>query len=314
MAKEKIRIVEVGPRDGLQNESKIISTSDKEKFIRLLLAAGIKEIEVTSFVRADKIPQMADAKNLSLALKDLIGKLNPALYALVPNEKGLELASLSNFHHLALFTAVSETFNKKNINSTIDESLVHLKNVANLSKKIISKAPRLRGYISCVFGCPYEGETRVEKLKYVAEALFAMGCFEISLGDTIGVAVPETTYKVIEALKKHFDLDNFAFHYHDTRGLALANVHEAIKLGAKSFDSSAGGLGGCPYAEGASGNLATEDLVYFLHRQGYETGVDFKKLILASEFILEKLSKSSPSKVHQVYQNTKNKDTPWNQY
>ncbi len=299
--KKNIRLIEVGPRDGLQNEKTIINAKDKATFIRMLLDAGLLEIEATSFVRSDKIPQMGDSEELSILLKNEILNNNYSFYTLVPNEVGGRKAIDHQYKNIAIFTATSETFNKKNINASIEESLIRLRPVAKLA---ISHQQKIRGYISTVFGCPYEGLTSIDKLLYLIDELKKMGCFEISLGDTIGIAEPNQVQKIIERLKSHHDLSFFSMHLHDTRGMALANILVSLQNGITSFDSSAGGLGGCPYAKGSSGNVATEDVVNMLHSMGYVTGVDFEKLFLASSFILNKLNKLSTSKMYNAFKAT----------
>lgn len=295
---KKVRIVEVGPRDGLQNEKTIVSLEDKVTFIKMLAAAGLNEIEATSFVRAEKIPQMSDGVELFSALSKEVGLKKSKLISLVPNEKGLDYALDAGVKEIAVFTATSNTFNQKNINATIDESLKRIDSVMARANKAGLKT---RGYISTVFGCPYEGQTSLAELKRVAYHLESLGVHEISLGDTIGVANPLQVKETIEFLKSDFDLDFFAMHFHDTRGLAVANILTSLQMGMTSFDSSAGGLGGCPYAKGASGNVATEDLVYLFSSMGIETGVDMDKLAEASRFILSKLSKISSSKGLTAY-------------
>lgn len=295
---KSIHITEVGPRDGLQNEKAVLSTEHKIEFILRLQKAGLTAIEATSFVRPDRIPQMGDAFDLYTGLLALTKE--PVDYpCLVPNMKGLELALKAGVKEIALFTATSEEFNKKNINASIDESFKRMEEVVNEAKKHNLK---LRGYVSTVFGCPYEGETSLEKLIEVASRLKDMGAYDISLGDTIGVGTPTQVVSVIDKLKSNFnDLNLFSMHFHDTRGMALTNVQTSLLNGITRFDSSAGGLGGCPYAKGATGNLATEDLVYLCHSLGIETGVDLDLLASASQFILEKVGHPSSSKFLTAY-------------
>ncbi len=294
---KSIFITEVGPRDGLQNEKTVLSTEHKIEFILMLQEAGLKSIEATSFVRRDKIPQMGDAKELFEGLMSLTQK--PISYpCLVPNLKGLELAISAGVKEIALFTATSESFNKKNINASIDESFERMAKVVELAQENNLK---IRGYISTVFGCPYEGETSVEKLIEVVRRLKDFGVYDISLGDTIGVGTPKQVQEIISKLKTNFELDLFSMHFHDTRGMALANILTSLENGIRKFDSSAGGLGGCPYAKGATGNVATEDIVYLCESLGIETGVDMKKLARASEFILTKVGRQSSSKYLTAY-------------
>lgn len=290
---KKVRIVEVGPRDGLQNEKTIVSLEDKVTFIRMLADAGLSEIEATSFVRAEKIPQMSDGVELYGALVKEEALKKAKLISLVPNDKGLDNALRAGVKEIAVFTATSNTFNQKNINATVDESLKRIDAVMARANK---EGLKTRGYISTVFGCPYEGKTSLVELKRVANHLESLGVHEISLGDTIGVANPLQVKETIEFLKSDFSLDFFAMHFHDTRGMAVANILASLEMGMTSFDSSAGGLGGCPYAKGASGNVATEDLIYLFSSMGIETGVNMEKLAQASSFILNKLSKGSSSK------------------
>ncbi len=295
---KKVRIVEVGPRDGLQNEKTIVSLEDKVTFIKMLSDAGMHEIEANSFVRVEKIPQMSDGVELFSHLKKEQSLKNTKLISLIPNEKGLENALLAGVKEIAVVTATSNTFNQKNINATIDESLKRIDAVVARATK---EGLRTRAYISTVFGCPYEGKTSLTELKRVANHLEGLGVYEISLGDTIGIANPLQVKDTIQFLKADFPLDFFAMHFHDTRGMAVANILASLEMGMTSFDSSAGGLGGCPYAKGASGNVATEDLVFLFSSMGIETGIDMDKLAQASSFILGKLSKNSSSKNLTAY-------------
>ncbi len=288
---KKARIVEVGPRDGLQNESKTLSTSVKAEYIRRLCQAGLKNIETTSFVRAEKIPQMGDAKELMANLQDV--RSQAVLTCLVPNLQGLTNAVASGVQDIAVFTATSESFNKKNINATIAESLTRIQEVM---EKAQTHKIRVRAYVSTVFGCPYEGATSIDTLKKILEKLISFGAYEVSLGDTIGVATPGQVQRVLRALAPDFDKSKLAMHFHDTRGMALANILTSLLEGMTVFDSSSGGLGGCPYAKGATGNVATEDVVYLLHSLGVETGIDPEKLFEASRFILQHLGKDTTSK------------------
>lgn len=299
--KKKIRLVEVGPRDGLQNEKTIVSTQDKFTFIEMLIKAGVRSLEATSFVRAEKIPQMSDGIELSKLLRPYLTEKEFEIFALVPNAIGLEKAIESKLRHIAVFTATSETFNKKNINASIDESLQRIRPVVLEANQ---KGLKTRGYISTVFGCPYEGKTSLDKMLYLIDELKKLNCVEISLGDTIGVGHPDQVVEVINCLRQHHDLNYFSMHFHDTRGTALTNIYASLKEGITSFDTSAAGLGGCPYAVGSSGNVATEDVHYMLHAMGYDTGIDFKKLFLASQFILKLLGKESTSKMFKAYAST----------
>lgn len=288
---QSIKIIEVGPRDGLQNEQKVISTEDKIKFIELLAKSGLKNIEVGSFVNPKAIPQLADTENV---IKNLGLKNDVTYSALVPNMKGLERAIQSSIKRIAVFSAASETFVKKNINMSIKESLDTFKEVI---KNALENKMTVRGYVSTCFVCPYEGNVKKEKVLEVAKNLIEMGVDEISIGDTIGKAIPEQVHNTMHLILKSIPKEKIALHFHDTYGKALENVEAGLKLGITTFDSSAGGLGGCPYAPGASGNLATEDLVDFLNRKNIQTGIDLDKLVKASLFIQTTLGKQLPSKV-----------------
>lgn len=296
-----IKIVEVGARDGLQNEKKILSTEDKIEFIRLLSLSGLQTIEITSFVKALAIPQMGDAVDLFTKVSQLVDQSKINLPCLVPNLKGYETAKMLGVKEIALFSATSDTFAKKNINATVDESFEKMKEVA---EEAIKDKVRIRGYISTSFGCPYEGKMDVRKLSHVTERFFKLGAYEVSIGDTIGVATPNQVRDYVRDLKKNFQLEKLAMHFHDTRGMALTNVHVSLQEGLTTFDSSAGGLGGCPYAKGATGNVATEDVWYLLQSLGLETGIDIKKLSEASKFILSKIGKTTESKFLKAYLNT----------
>lgn len=295
---KKVRIVEVGPRDGLQNEKQTIPLQEKVEFIKSLANAGLKTIEVTSFVRAERIPQMGDAQKLYPIVAQSDWAKNLAMPCLVPNLKGLENAQQAGVTEIAVFSATSETFNKNNINASIDESL---ERIEKLSAKARELGMRQRGYVSTVFGCPYEGETSFENLQRVCEKLFEFGVYEISLGDTIGIADPLQVQRILKQLQKNFDLDNFSMHFHDTHARALANILASLDFGVTSFDASAAGLGGCPYAPGATGNVATEDVVALFERMGIETGIDFDKLVHASDQILKRLERQAPSRARTAY-------------
>lgn len=295
---KKVRIIEVGPRDGLQNEKLALDLETKAHFIKLLVEAGFDSIEATSFVRPDKIPQMGDAKLLfkELVSNKLLNKVR--LMCLVPNMKGMDNAVSVGVKDIAVFTATSETFNKKNINATIDESFSRIEDVMKVAT---SNNINIRGYISTVFGCPYEGNTSLDVLKKQCERLFNLGAFEVSLGDTIGSANPLHVIKISNELKKDFDIDKICLHFHDSRGTALSNILVGLNEGFSNFDSSAGGLGGCPYAHGATGNVATEDVVNLMESMGISTGIDIKKLSEASTYILQKLNRASSSKYLLAY-------------
>jgi len=295
-----IKIVEVGPRDGLQNEKKILTTDDKFMFISKLIEAGLKTVEVTSFVKPPAIPQMSDSSDLftkvATELKD-----RASFPCLVPNLKGYETAKSLGVKEIALFSATSDSFTRKNINATVDESFLRMKEVAESAHR---DGIRVRGYISTAFGCPYEGNMSVEKLISVAKRFLDLGVYEISVGDTIGVATPRQVETYLKDLIPEVGLDKLAMHFHDTRGMALTNILVSLEKGIKTFDSSAGGIGGCPYAKGATGNVATEDVWYLLNSQGLQTGIDLPKLVEASTFILDKLEKTTESKFLRAYLNT----------
>lgn len=290
MYPKQVKIVEVGPRDGLQNEKGVIPTKDKIIYIEKLALSGLSHIEITSFVNPKMVPQLYDAEDVIKGLK--LDK-NIIWSALVPNMKGLERVLETGIKHIAVFTAASETFNKKNINMTIDESISIFNDVVKLA---LTKGITVRGYLSTCFVCPYEGEIKKEKVLDVANKLLDIGVDEISIGDTIGAAVPKDIYNTVGHLLTSVPKNKIALHFHDTYGTALANVSAGLELGVSIYDSSSGGLGGCPYAPGASGNLATEDLVYFLEKSGIKTGVDLDKLVEASLFMQEVLGRPLPSK------------------
>ena len=283
--------MEVGPRDGLQNESAIVPTVKKAEFIKLLAAAGLRDIEVASFVHPKWIPQLADAQELIQQLDVTPGVRYSAL---VPNMKGLERAIESGIRRIAVFTAASETFNKKNINMSIQESIDGFRPVVD---RALKEGMSVRGYVSTCFVCPYEGPIAREKVAAVTRSLFELGVDEVSIGDTIGAATPRDVETTCGHLLQQFAGHKLAMHFHDTYGMAIANVYQALQMGCTIFDSSAGGLGGCPYAPGASGNLATEDLVYLLDRLGIKSGVSLNLLRRASHFIARELGRDLPSRV-----------------
>ncbi|EJL31017.1 hydroxymethylglutaryl-CoA lyase [Brevibacillus sp. BC25] len=287
----RVQIVEVGPRDGLQNESAIVPAAAKIALIHKLMAAGLKRIEASSFVNPKWIPQLADADEV---LQGINRSQEVTLSALVPNIRGLERARQCGLTEIALFMSASETHNQKNINKRIEDTFPILREAAQEARALGMK---VRGYISTVFGCPYEGNVPLDNSRRVTEALLEMGVYEISLGDTIGVATPKQVHEVFGELVKDVTNERLAAHFHDTRGTGLANVVVALDEGIRIFDSSIGGLGGCPYAPGAAGNISTEDLVYMLHGMDYDTGVDLEKLIEAGAYIGQQLDKELPSKV-----------------
>lgn len=291
---QQVILTEVGPRDGLQNEAGRVDSAQKVAFIDALGDAGFQRIEVTSFVSPKWVPQMADAAEVYGKIKK---KAGVKYIALVPNPKGMEAALANQVNAVAVFTAASETFNKKNINRTIEESLQDIEVLVNQAK---GKGIWVRGYVSTCFGCPYEGKVSPQAVSKVAGRLMEMQVDEISIGDTIGVATPNQVEEITGLLLKQCPPEKIALHFHDTRGTALANVLVGLQMGVHKFDSSAGGLGGCPYAPGAAGNLATEDLVYMLKGMGIETGIDLAKLVKASAPIARALGRRLPGKYLQA--------------
>jgi isopropylmalate/homocitrate/citramalate synthase len=289
-----VTVVEVGPRDGLQNEAAALTVDDRVVFCDALLAAGLPVVEIGAFVSSKWVPQMAGSDEVVRRVTARPGTRRPVL---VPNKKGFELARAAGVREIAVFTAASESFNKKNINASIDESFARF-------AEFVPEARRdgfwVRGYVSTCFGCPYEGPVAAGKVVDVCRRLHEAGCDEISVGDTIGVAVPSQVTDVMGRLREALPVDALAVHFHDTRGTALANVLAALQEGIAIVDSSAGGLGGCPYAPGASGNLATEDLLYMLHGMGIETGVDLGKVATASRHLAPRLGHTLPSRYLQA--------------
>ncbi|GAC1348322.1 MAG: hydroxymethylglutaryl-CoA lyase [Ktedonobacteraceae bacterium] len=292
-----VRVVEVGPRDGLQNEKALVPTEQKIQFINMLAGAGLPVVEATSFVSPRAIPQLSDAGAVMAGLTPLPTTQYPVL---VPNLKGMERALAAGVRSVAVFTAASESFTRHNINTTIAGSLANFQPVVTLAQQ---EGVTVRGYISTVFGCPYEGAVPPERVLTLAQALLEMGIDELSLGDTIGVATPNQVVDVLGLLldKGAIPVERLAVHFHDTRGTALANVLMALQMGISIVDSSAGGLGGCPYAPGAAGNLATEDLLYMLHGMGVTTGVSLEKVVAATSFIAPWLGHLPSSKYYQAF-------------
>ena len=290
----RITIVEVGPRDGLQNEKGVVSTEDKIRYINLLSAAGFAAIEATSFVSPRAIPQLTDADAVMAGIERREGTRYPVL---VPNAKGMERALAAGVTDVAVFTAASESFARHNINCTIAESIERFRPVVEMAR---ANRVRVRGYISTAFGCPYEGVVAPSAVARVADALLALGVDELSLGDTIGVATPNQVAELVPLMAERVSLERVGMHFHDTRGTALANVLAALEMGITTFDSSSAGLGGCPYAPGASGNLATEDLLYMLHGMGIHTGVDLNAVVGASQFIADVLGRAPTSRYFQA--------------
>jgi hydroxymethylglutaryl-CoA lyase len=289
--KDLIRIVEVGPRDGLQNESRTVSADDKVALVERLAAAGNKIVEAGAFVSAKWVPQMAASDEVMARLNRRAGVSYPVL---TPNMKGYEAARAAKADTVAVFGAASESFSQKNINCSIAESLERFRPVIDAAK---ADGVRVRGYVSCVLGCPYEGEVPLASVVRVSKALYDMGCYEISLGDTIGVGAHEETRAMIRAVSGEIPVTALAGHYHDTYGQALSNIWASIGEGVRVFDASVSGLGGCPYAKGASGNVASEDVVYSLHQSGFDTGVDLEALISISQWISGILGRRPGSKV-----------------
>lgn len=279
-----VRVVEVGPRDGLQNESALIDTQIKIDFINRLSETGLSMIEATSFVSPKAIPQLHDAQEVFEGIQKKPGVSYPVL---VPNEQGLERALAVHARNIAIFAAASETFSLRNIHAGIHES-IHI--YAPVVKQAKAQGLWVRGYISCVLGCPYEGKIAPEKVLEVAEAMMRMGVDEISLGDTIGVGTPKSMKLLLDSASKAFHLEKIAVHCHDTYGQALANIYAALESGVRIIDSSVAGIGGCPYAKGATGNVATEDVVYLLHGEGIDTGVHLEKLAHVGNFICKALN------------------------
>lgn len=286
----QVKIVEVGPRDGLQNEVPV-SIEDKVKLINNLSHTGLKVVEAGSFVSPKWVPQMAGSVEIYSMIDQQEGISYPAL---TPNMKGYEAAVAAGVKEVAIFGAASEAFSQKNINCSIEESLARFEPIMERAK---ADGIKVRGYVSCVLGCPYEGDIAVEKVVEVARTLYDMGCYEISLGDTIGVGTPEKAKLMLASVAQAVPIEKLAVHFHDTYGQAIANIYACLELGVSVIDSAVAGLGGCPYAKGASGNVATEDVVYMLNGLGIEHGVDINKLALAGQEICKALGKPGNSKV-----------------
>lgn len=291
-----VKMVEVAPRDGLQNEATVVSTETKLEFIRLLTDSGLSVIEATSFVSPKWIPGLADHREvfLGIAKKD-----NVSYPVLVPNLQGLELALKVGVQEIAVFTTPSEQFSQRNTNCSVAESLVR---IADILKTAHANNIRVRGYLSCVLGCPYEGDIAPQAVSEMTDKLIQMGCYEVSLGDTIGVGTPFKTQAMLKTVIEKTPVEKLAVHFHDTYGQALANIYVALSMGIAVVDSAVSGIGGCPYAKGASGNVASEDVLYMLNGMGIETGVDLAKLITAGRFITIALNRPSQSKVNLATQ------------
>jgi hydroxymethylglutaryl-CoA lyase len=287
---DSVRIVEVGPRDGLQNEKTPVSVADRIAFIKALLAAGLPTIEVGAFVSPKAIPQMVNSDQVLREVNQLGGEF----HVLVPNEKGYEAARAAGAKVIAVFAAASEGFSRANINCSVAESIERFKPVVARAK---ADGIGVRGYISCVLGCPYEGEVKPQAVVDVARTLWDLGCYEISLGDTIGVGTPTKARHLLRAVACDVPMDKLAMHFHDTYGQALANLYAGMEEGARVIDSAAGGLGGCPFAPGATGNVATEDVVYMLEGMGIATGVDMARLLAATNEISRLIGRPPVSRV-----------------
>ena len=288
---ERVRIVEVGPRDGLQNEKQTIATATKLELIERLVAAGLRDIEATSFVSPKWVPQMADHVQIMRGLKRREGVNYPVL---TPNLKGFEAAVTDGATEVAVFAAASEGFSRKNINCSIDESIDRFIPVFESARRL---GVKVRGYVSCAVACPYEGAIAPSKVAEVAARLYELGSHEVSLGDTIGVGTPASVLAMLEAVSKRVPATQLAGHYHDTYGMAVANIHASYLFGLRVFDSSVAGLGGCPYAKGATGNVATEDVVYLLHGLGADTGIDLDALVDCGAWISGALKRETGSRV-----------------
>ncbi len=291
---KRVEVYEVGPRDGLQNEMRTLATEDKSRLIQALIDAGLKRIEVTSFVSPRWIPQLADADKLLAMIPRREGVM---FSALVPNLKGLERAREAKLQEAAVFLSVTESHSKKNINKSVDEAV---RTVTEVAREAKASGMRVRCYLSTVWGCPYEGLTPVSKVVEVVKRLSEVGFYQLSLGDTIGVGTPTQTAEIVTEVSKVIPREQIALHFHDTRGTALANVLVGLSMGITTFDSSIGGLGGCPYAPGAAGNLSTEDLTYMLQGMGIDTGIDLKKLVDAGALGQELIGRKLPGKYLQA--------------
>ena len=290
----RVKIVEVGPRDGLQNEPIPLSLETKIALVEKLVDAGLSVVEVGSFVSPKWVPQMAGSAEVYAGIQPRAGVSYPML---VPNLKGMESALAAGVQEIAIFAAASETFSQKNTHCSIAESFERF---AAVMQQAQAHQIKVRGYVSCVLGCPYEGEIAVEQVAAVAGQLYDLGCYEVSLGDTVGVGTPLKAQAMITAVAKRIPIERLAAHFHDTYGQGLANLFAVLQLGVATMDSSVSGLGGCPYAKGASGNVATEDLLYMLNGLGIETGVDMAKLLAASRFISASLGRSPVSKLGKI--------------
>lgn len=291
---ERVRMIEVGPRDGLQNEAAPVSIEAKVIFIEALVEAGITNVESGSFVSPRWVPQMADTAEVLKRIRRVDGVSYPVL---VPNTKGMEAAIASGVSEVAIFAAASEFFSRRNINCSIAESLDRFRPVCEMAA---AHGIKVRGYVSCVLGCPYQGEIDPKAVAAVSASLMALGCYEISLGDTIGVGTPTKAQDMLTTVASRVPIQSLAVHFHDTYGQALANILACLELGVSAIDSAASGLGGCPYAAGASGNVATEDVVYMLDGMGVKTGIDLEKLVAAGQQISRELGREPASRVGRL--------------
>jgi len=289
---DRVSVYEVSPRDGLQNERATVPLVSKLRLIDALVAAGLGRIEITSFVSPKWIPQLADADEVAQYSRAPAGVV---FSALCPNARGLARARAAGMREIAVFVSASETHNRKNVNKTIADTIAAFEETIGPAR---AEGMRVRGYVSTVWGCPYEGEVDPKRAVGIAKKLLEMGCYQISLGDTIGVGTPRQTARILERMRGEVGPDRVAMHMHDTRGTALANVLVGLEMGIRDFDASVGGMGGCPYAPGAAGNLATEDLVYMLHGMGVETGIDLERLVEAGKVAESIVGRLLPGKVH----------------
>jgi hydroxymethylglutaryl-CoA lyase len=287
---DAVRIVEVGPRDGLQNEKTPVSVEDRIAFVKALVGAGLHTVEVGSFVSPKAIPKMQGSDQVFLGVRDLPGEF----HVLVPNEKGYEGARAVGAKVIAVFASASEGFSRANINCSVEESIERFRPVIARAQ---ADGIRVRGYVSCVLGCPYDGEVSVQSVVDVTTTLWDLGCYEVSLGDTIGVGTPKKARALLRACAEAVPMPSLAMHFHDTYGQALANIYAGLEEGARVIDSAAGGLGGCPYAPGATGNVGTEDVVYMLEGMGIATGVDLEKLLAATNTISDVIGRAPVSRV-----------------
>ncbi len=292
----KVIIVEVGPRDGLQNESQLLDTQTKVDFINHLSSCGLAVIECGSMVDPKRIPQLADTEAVIKKIDRTPGIHYPVL---VPNEKGMRRALAAGAESIAIFASVSQAFSQKNLNCSIDESFKRFKPVMAMAKEADIN---VRGYLSCVMGCPYDGKIKPMAVATLARRLIELGCYEVSLGDTIGIGTPLQAQRLIRSTSQQVPIEQLAIHFHDTRGQALANIFACLELGITTIDASVAGLGGCPYAKGSSGNVATEDVVYMLQGVGIDTGIDLRALCAVGSMICQKLQRSNHSKVARIYQ------------